>query len=176
LYPALILLPILLFASGGSLVLPVLVRLLKPYKPQDIPRDWLETFSASSYHSMQQLLSEEDFAFLVAQPGFDFSLYRKLRRERLKIFRQYLNRLIADFNRLHMIARLLLSRSQDDQSDVLKNLIWLKVRFSLTILRVELNYVLCCFGSRTLGARAAIAQLEEMSARLTAIRVAAMAR
>ena len=136
-HPVLILLPILLFVCSTALVLPVLIRLLKICEPRDFPSEWLESFSASSYNSMQHLLSEEDFAFLVAQPGFDFSLYRKLRRERLKIFRQYLNRLVADFNRLHAIARFLLSQSAEDRSDELKRLIWLKVRFTGTILRVE---------------------------------------
>jgi len=58
---------------------------------EEITPEWLENFSTSVYHPMEGLLADEDFRFLSRQPGFDLSLYRKLRRERLRIFRQYLN-------------------------------------------------------------------------------------
>jgi hypothetical protein len=113
---------------------------------------------------MENLLSGEDFAFLYRQPGFDFALYRKFRKDRLRIFRQYLNRMIADFNRLHLAARVLISQSEGDHSAVLQKLIWLKIRFSVSVLQAESRYVLCCLGLRTLTVRKLIAELEEMSA------------
>jgi hypothetical protein len=118
---------------------------------------------------MQGLLGDEDFHFLSRQPGFDLSLYKKLRRDRLHIFRQYLNRLIVDFNRLHTTARFLLAQSPEDHSDLAMHLVWLKMRFSMTVVRVEASYLLCYFGFRSLAVRALIARLEEMSGQLTSI-------
>jgi hypothetical protein len=121
---------------------------------------------------MQGLLAEEDFNFLCRQPGFDLSLYRKFRRDRLRIFKQYFNRLILDFNRLHATARAILASSPEDCSEFVTQLIWLKIRFSVAVMRVEANYLLCLIGFRSLAVGALIVRLEEMSAQLTSIAAA----
>ncbi|MBV8553014.1 MAG: hypothetical protein JOY54_17095 [Acidobacteriaceae bacterium] len=167
--PALVLTPLLLFGLGLLFVLPILLKLLKTCKVEEISADWLENFSCSSYHAMEGLLSDEDFDFLSRQPGFDLSLYRKLRRDRLNIFKQYLNRLIVDFNRLHAAARFLLAQSSEDHSELVTRLLWLKVRFSIAVVEAQFSYGLCCLGFRCLAVKSAIRHLEEMSAQLSAI-------
>ena len=160
---------VLSFLILATLVLPTLFKLCKRSRLEELPADWLERFSPESYRPMEGLLNREDFAFLFRQPGFDFSLYRKLRQERLQIFRQYLDRMIVDFNRLHLVARLALAHSNEDHSELLVKLILLKVRFSASVLAAEFRYMLCCFGLRTLSARALISELEELSAQVHAI-------
>jgi hypothetical protein len=118
---------------------------------------------------MEGLLSNEDFTFLSRQPGFDASLYRKLRRDRLRIFRQYFLRLIRDFSRLHSIARALLAETTEDHSDLLMKMISLKVRFSLSVLYVEMNYWWCFVRFRPLVVRTLIGSLEEMSRELQSL-------
>jgi hypothetical protein len=169
--PALVVTPILLFAASLLLLLPVLLRLFKTCKVEDISADWLESFTCSSYYAMEGLLSDEDFKFLSRQPGFDLSLYRKLRRDRLNIFKQYLNRLILDFNRLHVAARFLISQSPEDQSAVVTRLAWLRIRFSIAVIRAEISYAFCRIGFRYVAIRSVIHHLEEMSAQLSAISV-----
>jgi hypothetical protein len=115
---------------------------------------------------MEGLLNNEDFQFLSRQPGFDLSLYRKLRRERLAIFRLYLHRIIADFNRLHLAARLIAAQSGGDQTALLKRLVTLKLRFSVSVLQAELNYHLCRLGLRSLPARQLIVCLEQLSSEI----------
>jgi hypothetical protein len=158
-----------------ALILPVLFKLCRKCTVDDVTPEWLENFSPSTYYPMQGLLSEEDFKFLCRQPGFDLSLYRKLRRDRLHIFQQYLSRLIVDFNRLHATARAILASSPEDCSELVSQLIWLKVRFSVSVLRVQANYVLCLAGFRSLAAGALIVRLEEMSAQLSSIAAAQVA-
>lgn len=136
---------------------------------EEITPEWLASFSVSSYQPMHALLCEEDFSFLSRQPGFDLLLYKKFRRDRLRIFRQYMNRLIADYNRLHMAARMLLAATPGDQSDMMTHLIRLKINFSAAVLRAEANYLLCCVGFRTLAVRALIIRLEELSTEVAAI-------
>lgn len=174
-HSAWILMPLLLGGVSLALILPVVLKLCKKCAIEDITPEWLESFSPSSYYPMQGLLAEEDFNFLCRQPGFDLSLYRKLRRDRLHIFQQYLNRLIIDFNRLHTAARAILASSPEDCSDLVTRLILLKVRFSITVLRAQMNYALCSIGFRTLTASALISRLEEMSSQLTSIAAAQMA-
>lgn len=160
------------FAAAGltlAFVLPILARLYKRCTADEITPEWLESFSPSSYYPMEGLLAEEDFRFLSRQPGFDLSLYKKLRRERLSIFRQYLTRLILDFNRLHTAARLLLSHGSEDRSDLVSHLVVLKAKFSLAVIQAEFSYLLCRIGFRSLAARGMIARLEEMNAQLSSI-------
>lgn len=154
------------------MILPVLIKLCRKCTVDEITPEWLESFSPSTYYPMQGLLSEEDFNFLCRQPGFDLSLYRKLRRDRLRIFQQYLNRLIMDFNRLHATARAILASSPEDCSEFVTQLVWLKVRFSIAVLRVEMNYALCRVGFRSLATGVLILRLEEMNAHLTSIAAA----
>lgn len=157
------------------LVLPIVVKVYRRCDADEITSEWLESFSPSSYYPMQGLLAQEDFRFLSRQPGFDLSLYKKLRRDRLQIFRQYLRRLVVDFNRLHTAARILLANGQEDQSHLVSQLIWLKVRFSLAVIQAEYSYLLCCIGFRSLAARSMIMRLEEMTAQLSSISAAQFA-
>jgi hypothetical protein len=163
------LVPFVILGIGLILTVPVLARLFRRCEITEITPAWLESFSAANYYPMQGLLSHEDFHFLARQPGFDLSLYRKLRKERLLIFRQYLNRLISDFNRLHMAARLLIARGHEDRSDLMVRLFKLKLHFGLAVMQSEFSYLCCRVGIGTLVARNIIARLEEMSAELNGI-------
>lgn len=167
--PALILTPILLFLLSLAFILPILLRLHRSCGRDKVATEWLVNFSAEPYRPMEALLDHEDFAFLTSQPGFDLALYKKLRRERLRIFRQYLNRLILDFNRLHAGALGLLALAPGDNSQVFGRLVKLKWSFSLAVLRAEGNYLLCCAGYRTLTVQALILRLEEMTTQTSAI-------
>ena len=148
---------------------PVLRRLFRTAFADEITPEWLANFSAESYLVMEGLLGGEDFRFLSRQPGFDLSLQRKLRRERIDILQMYLNRMIGDFNRLHLVARLLVAQSKQDQSAVLLQLVWLRVRFSLSAVRMSYSLWLCRFGLSTLPVRSIVAQLGAMSEQMIAL-------
>lgn len=118
---------------------------------------------------MLGLLAEEDFAFLSRQPGFDRSIYKKLRRERLAIFEQYLNRLILDFKKLHTTARYFVARSEEDRSDVAMKLIRLRWTFAVNVIEVQMQLHLCKVGIGTVEARMIVAQLQQMSEQLSTL-------
>jgi hypothetical protein len=166
---ALVLTPVLFVFMVFAFVVPILLRLFRGCRREEITAEWLENFSATAYAPMAGLLAEDDFEFLSKEPGFDLSLYRKLRRDRLRIFRQYLNRLIADFNRLHTCTRLAISQTKEDHSDVLLRLVVLRLSFSVTVLRVEASYLLCRFGFRPLDIGSLILRLEEMSGQFSRV-------
>jgi hypothetical protein len=161
--------PLALVVPVLALTLPILVRLLRGCRLDEVTPEWLDSFSASVYYPMEGLLSNEDFAFLSRQPGFDISLYRKLRRDRLRIFRQYFLRLIRDFNRLHAVARALISQTPEDHSELMMKMIMLKLRFSLAALSVEFSYWRCLIRFRPLVVRSLIGGLEEMSRELQSL-------
>ena len=168
----LVIAPIILFTGVIAFLCPVFFRLLRQCHLTDITPDWLESFSPATYQPMEALLSDEDFNFLVRQPGFHASIGKKLRQDRVRIFRQYLNRLISDFNRLHVYGRFLVSHSPVDQSSFFWRLIWLRVRFSVTVVRLEFSLTLAYFGLQPRLASRVVAQLGEMAACLSSLRTA----
>ena len=155
------------------LVSRVLRQLYRSCSVEELTPEWVETFSVSYYDPMLELLSDADFEFLARQPGFDSRLRRKLRRERLLIFRQYLRKLIADFNRLHLATRLVMSQTADDHSELVSRLIWLKLGFSVSVLRIEMNYGFCWLGIKTLSVRELVTYLEQMNKQMRSISAAA---
>lgn len=160
----LVLTPLVLVIAVLVPLVPVLARLLRQCHLAEITPDWWESFSPANYQPMEVLLAEDDFNFLLTQPGFDVSISKKLRRDRVRIFRQYLNRLIADFNRLHLYTRHVISQNREsDQSAELAKLIWLRLRFSLTVVRLELSLTLSYFGFQPRLVGRVIAQLTEMN-------------
>ena len=156
---------------GVSATVPVLRRLYRKPLLDEITPEWLESFSLDRYRSMSSLLGDDDFAFLSRQPGFDLSLYKKLRRERLAIFRQYLDRLISDFNRLHVTARALVAQSSEDSSDAATKLIRLQFEFSKAVFRTELSYRLCRLGLSTVDVQLVLNPLQALSEQLTQLAV-----
>ena len=165
----LILIPLLATAAFLVLVAPVLFRLVQPCRVNEIAPDWLDRFNPSTYYPMRALLAHDDFRFLASQPGFDLSLYRKLRRDRMVIFRQYLRCMIGDFNRLHSLARLLIAHSQSDQSALVSRLFFLRLRFSASVLQAEISYLFCYLGFHTLAVQQTIDALEDMNRELHSI-------
>ena len=122
---------------------------------------------------MELLLAEDDFNFLLRQPGFEASIGKKLRQDRVRIFRQYLHRLIVDFNRLHVYALHLISQNREqDQSAVFLRLVWLRVRFSVNVVRLELSLSLAYFGVQPRLATQVVAQIGEISLCVLELRTA----
>ncbi len=156
---------------GICAAVPVLRRLYRKPLLEEITPEWLESFSLDRYRSMSSLLSNEDFAFLSRQPGFDLSLYKKLRRERLAIFRQYLDRLIIDFNRLHVTARALVASNSQDCSEIAAKLISVQFEFYKAVFRTELSYRLCRLGLSTVDVQLLLKPLQELSEQLTQLAV-----
>jgi len=156
---------------GLCATVPVLRRLYRKPLLEEITPEWLENFSLDRYRSMSSLLGDDDFAFLSRQPGFDLSLYKKLRRERLAIFRQYLDRLVTDFNRLHVTARAMVAQSREDSSGVAAKLIQLQFDFSKAVFRTEFSYHLCRMGLCTVDAQSLLGPLRDLSEQLNQMAV-----
>jgi hypothetical protein len=127
----------------------------------------LKAFTHPATTRCKGFLRTTTSSFFPRQPGFDPSLFRKLRADRLRIFREYLNRLVIDFNRLHTLARLVISQNPEDQSALFGKLMSLRFRFWASILQVEFSYLLCRAGMNSISVGAPIQRLEEMSRHLT---------
>ena len=76
---------------GFGLCLAVCVgRILSHDSAQKVNPEWLLQLSTERYRPMLRLLSDDDVAFLRAQPGFRPSMAAKLRAQRCQILKAYL--------------------------------------------------------------------------------------
>jgi len=148
---------------SAIVIVPMLRRLFLKPSIGEITPQWLEEFSPDRYRSMANLLANDDFSFLVRQPGFELKLYRKLRRERLAIFRQYLDRLVLDFKRLHITARVLAAQNSEDSTTLTQQLFKMQYQFNLALIRTEFEYSLCRFGLAAVHVQRLIEPLRSLS-------------
>ena len=130
---------------------------------------WLEEFSVSKYRPMMRLLSEDDYAFLADQSGFDKKISSKLRSERRRIFRAYLRSLVRDFNRLHFCAKLMAAHASEDRSDVFAKLMKLRFTFSISVATVEARLLLHTVGFGVVDVRNLIDALDQTRTQLVTL-------
>ena len=65
-----------------------------------VTHEWLAELSSNRYRPMRRLLCRADLDFLRRQQGFHPAMEKRLRAQRVLIFREYLRQLDADFRRL----------------------------------------------------------------------------
>jgi hypothetical protein len=130
-------------------------------------------FSLARYEPMARLMSEEDYLFLKAQPGFRPQTGKKFMRERRRIFRLYLEELAGDFHRLHAQARLIVAGLPADHAPLIGMLLRQQVRFWYEMSAVELRLSFPWMGTGSIHARGLIDALATMHAEISRVPVAA---
>jgi hypothetical protein len=123
--------------------------------------DQAEGFSLGRYEPMVRLLSEDDLVFLAAQPGYRPEIGAKLRRERRRIFRLYLQDLAQDFHRLHAEARTMVADAQKEHAELVGVLIRQQVAFWRAMLAIEMR-LLTDVGLGKLDVRGLVESIEAM--------------
>jgi hypothetical protein len=119
-------------------------KLWRPAPPADAA--WVASFSAEKYRPMERLLNERDYVFLAAQPGFEPSIARRLRIERRKVFRAYLDTMSRDFNALHGAAVRMALTSATDRPELVSQLIRQKTAFQFGVEAARVRLVLAGLG------------------------------
>ena len=126
------------------------------------PLEWLEDFSANAYRPMERLLDNRDYTFLAAQAGFEPSIARQLRRERVGIFHSYLAEMIRDFHRLLLAARVISVFASEDQSAFIATLWRVRWSFYAAVAAVEIHVALHWMGVGTVDVQGLLASVQRM--------------
>lgn len=126
------------------------------------PLEWLDDFSAADYRPMERLLDARDCAFLASQTGFQPSIARRLRRQRIGIFQSYLRGMIRDFHRLLRVARFITVYASQDSAGFEADLWRLQWRFYRCLVAAEVRLALSMIGVGAVDARGLLASLERM--------------
>ena len=139
-----VVLSLLVFCIAAGLAL--LVRSLFARTNEPAPdAAWLQNFSSARYRPMLRLLADDDYEFMIAS-GADPAVIRRLRSERRRIFRAYLNNLVRDFDRIHRAARIMLTESHQDQPELAARLIRVRWEFLLAVFAVRTRLALHVVG------------------------------
>jgi len=119
-------------------------------------------FSISRYQPMEHLLSEEDFAFLASQPGYERNIGARWKRERRRLFRLYLDELKRDFRRLHAEARIMAANADAESAELVGILMRQQVMFWRAMISLELRLALRTAGIGRVDVRPLIELIEAM--------------
>ena len=122
---------------------------------------WLQNFTAARYRPMLRLLADDDYEFMIAN-GADAAVIRRLRAERRRIFRAYLNNLVRDFERIHHAARILVSESEQDQPEVAARLMRVRWEFALAVMAVRTRLALHIVGIGAVDVRRLLGAVESI--------------
>lgn len=130
--------------------------------------EWLDEFSVDAYAPMSRLLDRRDVAFLTSQAGYQPEIGKRLMAERRKVFRGYLRLLIADFNRLIALGKLMLVYSTEDRPELAKALWRQQSSFYFAVCRIYCELALYPLGF-TVDTRHALEPLRAMREQIQAI-------
>jgi hypothetical protein len=118
----------------------------RPQQFGALPGDWDRIFSASRYKPMERLLDAVDYRFLQSQAGYSGRILRRLRVNRVEIFRGYVRCLGRDFSRVSGALKLLMVHGSVDRSALAGLLLKQRLLFSMHMMSIETRLVLHTFG------------------------------
>jgi hypothetical protein len=132
-------LTILLAPAVVIIALHLLVRrqIANLRRRPSFPPDWTPDLSVDRYRPMFRLLANDDLCFLRSQPGATPALVARLRRQRYQVFLGYLRSLQRDFHQACEALVLVAVQSQTDRQDILRALIFTRMKFTIGCLRVR---------------------------------------
>jgi hypothetical protein len=116
-----------------------------------VTTDWIDALSPEHYRPMLRLLDRADFEFIRSQPGCTRRTLAVLRRQRVQVFRGYLNELSRDFGRTCAAVRILLAQSNTDRPDLASTLVRSQLTFALGMVAVQVRVGLFSLGIGTVS-------------------------
>ena len=123
--------------------------------PKKLPvtAQWIEELSLERYRPMLRLLDPDEFRLLRSQPGYTPEMIARMRRERCRIFRGYLESLREDFGQVCLAVKLLMVHASDDRPDLASVLLRSRLQFALGMAVVQLRVALywCGVGTVDVG-------------------------
>ena len=134
--------PLVPIAAASVLFLCLLIwltgRLVRTRKVFDVDLAWWNSFSPERYKPVARLLSEQDFDYISGLAGCDRRMAADFRSRRVKLMRQYLREMSADFDRLQAIGQLMVEAGTAGR-ELRELLFQQRLRFTLSMLSAQLQ-------------------------------------
>jgi hypothetical protein len=114
-------------------------RLGKRRNDLPLSPEWIDELSTDKYRNMMRLLSREGLEDLRSRPDYSRRMATEFRKERSRLFQEYLDAMSVDFERICIAIRLLLLNSRYDRPDLASTLIQSRVMFSLAMASLRMR-------------------------------------
>lgn len=108
--------------------------------------EWISELETDRYRPMLRLLADDDLNFLRSQPGFTPAMAKRLRAQRIRLFRDYLGNLENDFNRVCSLLKVILVQSNEDREDLAGLILRNQITFVLGMVRIRASIMLYSLG------------------------------
>jgi len=135
------------------------------------PADWDNLFSPSRYKPMERLLDPTDYRFLESQPAFNRKMARRVRSNRVNMFRGYARCLARDYSRVSAAVRILMVHAPVDRSALTGLLLKQRLLFSYNMASLEGRLFLHSLGwtAPVVDVRSMVDSLDTLCAQLRAM-------
>lgn len=120
---------------------------------------------------MERLLSAEDYRFVATHRGCDRKMARKVRANRILVFRGYARCLGRDFARVSSALKMLMVHAPADRSSLAGLILKQQLLFTMNMTAIEFRLVLHSFGwsAPNVDVRSLVESLDAMCAQLRAL-------
>ncbi len=156
-----------LIAAGLACAFAVVFRFLtSPSRCELVSSEWLSRFSVARYRPLGRLLSQDDYRFLEQQKGYHPRIARRLRRERVKVFRAYLHCISSDFRRLEAAINLCMVSAPQDRPELASALLIRRFHFACALALAQWRLLLYRLGLGSVDVRDLVSSLDGMRSQL----------
>lgn len=153
---------LLLIAGFGALFTKLLAARADSFSAQ-------EAFSPECYRPMGRLLDESDGKFISSHSGCTRQIKKTFRKQRISIFRAYLQLLSKDFHRVCKALKLYMVTCKIDRSDLAAVVMKEQFRFAASMVYVEFTLMVFATGWSGLDVSRLMHSVDEMRERLQSL-------
>ena len=158
----LLILMILCTCSVAGVAVALAVRkVASPKSAHPLTVEWLEELSVERYRPMLRLLDDRDVRALERR-DIEPEKVAAFRRERTRIFREYLKRLHGDFASICLALKVVMLQAEVDRPDLASTLVRAQMRFALGIITVQAHVVLYELGIGNVDIRGLLTLFDSM--------------
>ncbi len=152
------------FCALGFAVALAFRKIAYPKISCPLTSEWIQELSIDRYRPMLRLLDARDSNSAQHELGFGHDRQLEFRRERGRIFREYLKRLNSDFACLCLALKIMMLQSEVDRPDLASRMLYGQIRFAVLIVSAHLRLALyqCNLGSGTVDVRRMLALFDSM--------------
>jgi hypothetical protein len=154
---------ILLIAGFGVLFTKLLSSRHDTFSAQE------EAFSPECYTPMGRLLNEADGKFISSHSGCTRQIKQTFRKQRINIFRAYLQLLSTDFHRVCKALKLYMAVCKVDRSDLAAVVMKEQFRFAASMVYVQFTLMVFASGWSGIDASRLIGAVDAMRDRMQSL-------
>lgn len=137
---------LLVIIAVSAVVVTMIRKMASGGQSLPVTAEWINDLSTERYKPMIRLLDSADIEFLRSQPGYTRSMEITLRMQRCQVFRGYLRHLDADFQRVCLALKLVMTQSENDRADLASVLLRQQAMFAAGTMMIQFRLVLYRWG------------------------------